>query len=84
MASLPYILLNNKDLLKDPKYYIKSDNTKYESSPSMRLSMDKPEDLSAILKMNNIEVASLVPKIQFWKVITEPNTGKIVDEIYIP
>ena len=84
MASLPYILLNNKDLLKDPKYYIKSDNTKYESAPSTRLSMDKQEDLSAMLKMNNIEAASLVPKIQFWKVITEPNTGKIVDEIYIP
>ena len=62
MASLPYILLNNKDLLKDPKYYIKSDNTKYESAPSTRLSMDKQEDLSAMLKMNNIEAASLVPK----------------------
>ena len=84
MASLPYILLNNKDLLKDPKYYIKSDNTQYETGPSQRMSMDKQEDLAAILKMNNIEVASLVPKIQFWKVITEPNTGKIIDEIYIP
>jgi hypothetical protein len=84
MGSLPYILLNGKKLIKKPKYYIKSDNTQYETGPSQRLSTDKQEDLAAILKMNNIEVASLVPKIQFWKVITEPNTGKIIDEIYIP
>jgi hypothetical protein len=84
MGSLPYILLNSNKLIKEPKYYIKSDNTQYETGPSQRLATDKQEDLAAILKMNNIEVASLVPKIQFWKVITEPNTGKIIDEIYIP
>ncbi len=84
MASLPYILLNNKKLLKDPEFYIKTDNSRYETSPATRMSKDTEEDLAAILKINNIEIASLVPKIQFWKIITEPNTGKIIDEIYIP
>lgn len=84
MGSLPYILLNGEKLIKKPKYYIKTKNTDYETGPSQRLATDKQEDLAAILKMNNIEAASLVPKIQFWKVITEPNTGKIIDEIYIP
>jgi hypothetical protein len=84
MGSLPYILLNGKKLIKKPKYYIRTRNTDYETGPSQRLARDKQEDLAAILKMNNIEAASLVPKIQFWKVITEPNTGKITDEIYIP
>ena len=88
MSSLPYILLNwsgDGDVPKlSWKHFITADNTRYEQGPPQRLLKDKQEDLSAILKMNNMEIASLIPKIQFWKVITEPNTGEIIDEIYIP
>ena len=82
MASLPYLLINCPPL--DTSHYIVSDNTRYETGPAQRLEQDKQEDLAAILKMNNIEIASLTPKIQFWKVITDPQTGKIIDEVYIP
>ncbi len=47
--------------------------------------MDAPktEDLAAILKVNNIDLASVVPKIEFYK-IYEDAAGNIEKEIYIP
>jgi hypothetical protein len=84
MGSLPYLLLNNRKYMdKEPKFYIRSNGATYTSSPPQRLDHHEPEDLTAILKMNNIDAASLVPKIQFWKVYTD-DKGKIKNEVYIP
>tara|TARA_R100000426_G_scaffold87087_1_gene70288 strand:- start:2201 stop:4231 length:2031 start_codon:yes stop_codon:yes gene_type:complete len=84
MASLPYIFLDNKKHLDlPPSFYIRSDNTRYSKNPPNRVDLPKEEDISAILQVNNIDMASLVPKVQFWKVYTD-DKGKITKEVYIP
>ena len=84
MASLPYIFLDKKKHLENPpSFYIRTDNTRYSKNPPNRVDIPKQEDISALLEVNNIDLASLVPKIQFWKVYTDDNE-KITKEVYIP
>lgn len=85
MAGLPYILLNSKQYFAEhPKHYIRTISTEYSQSPPERMEMIDQSDLSALLKINNIEISTLIPKIQFFKVYTDKNTGKISREVYIP
>ena len=44
--------------------------------------MPTDNDLLHILKVNNIDLASVVPKIEFYKIVRDKN-GKKVKEIYI-
>jgi hypothetical protein len=82
MAGLPFILLKAKQDFKDPpSHYIMSSDTNHTSSPPSR--MDMSRDLLALLKVNNIDIASLVPKIEFYKVVRSSD-GKIKDTIFIP
>lgn len=84
MAALPFILLNSKShFKKPPKFYIRSTDTSQVSSPASRSDMPVEKDLSALLKVNNIDLASLVPKIEFYKIVKD-SSGKIIKEIYIP
>ena len=82
MAGLPFILLKAKQDFKDaPKHYIMSSDTSQTSSPPSR--MDVSKDLLTLLKVNNIDIASLVPKIEFYKVVRD-SSGKVKDTIFIP
>lgn len=83
MACLPFILVNSKALFDStvPRHYIRSSNTEYTESPAMRLDMPEEQDLRSILKLNNIDLASVVPKIEFYKIYRNESGTK---EVYIP
>tara|TARA_A100001515_G_scaffold64881_2_gene51385 strand:+ start:2025 stop:4172 length:2148 start_codon:yes stop_codon:yes gene_type:complete len=84
MAALPFLLLNAKQHFKNPPTkYIMSSGTEEISSPPSRLDMPESEDLLKLLKIDNIDLANLVPKIEFYKIIRSPD-GKIKEEIFIP
>lgn len=84
MAGLPFILLNAKQHFKDPpSKYIMSSGAEDISPPPTRLDMPEGEDLLKLLKINNIDLANLVPKIEFYKIIRNA-AGQIEDEIFIP
>ncbi len=87
MAALPYILLdynnNDKNTIRDvPSHYLKSKESFESENPIERTKKIDSDSLAKILRLNNIEVSSLVPKIQFWKVYQNKD-GKF-KEIYIP
>lgn len=85
MAALPFILLNAKEYFKKPpNFYIRTDNTSFISTPALRCDMPREKDLASLLKINNIDLASIVPKVEFFKIVKEQKTGKIKKEIYIP
>jgi len=84
MAGLPFILLKAKQDFKDPpRYYMMSSDTSQTTSPPSRLDAKLGEDLLTLLKVNNIDIASLVPKIEFYKIVRD-SSGKIKDTIFIP
>ena len=84
MAGLPFILLDSKQYFKDPPTkYIMSSGTELISPPPTRLNMPDSEDLLKLLKIDNIDLANLVPKVEFYKIVRNA-AGKIEDEIYIP
>ena len=84
MGALPLLLLKDKSLFDSPpKFYLRSKDTSQTLSPPQRLDMPTDNDLLHILKVNNIDLASVVPKIEFYKIVRDKN-GKKVKEIYIP
>lgn len=84
MSSLPHLLLvADEHFTEPPKYYIKTTSAEKIMSPIQDLTKVNQEQLRMILEATNLEMSSLVPKIQLWKIYYD-DSGKIKDEIYIP
>lgn len=84
MGALPLLLLKDKSLFDSPpKFYLRSRDTSQTLSPPQRMNMPTDNDLLHILKINNIDLASIVPKIEFYKIVRD-KSGKKVKEIFIP
>ena len=87
MSALPDLLQHAGDYFSEnsdkPKYYIVTTDSDVIDSPVQKLGRLSPDDLATILEATPLEMASLVPKIQLWKVYYD-ETGAITDEIYIP
>jgi hypothetical protein len=87
MENLPTIFREDADPYfeqkGEPEYYIISEDANEELSPVERLTKTPTQALKKMLEIDNNEVASLLPKIQLWKAITDDD-GRVIDEIYIP
>lgn len=84
LASLPKILKDSNEYFSvPPTRYIRTTEVDTNLSPTQKLTKLEKQEMRRILEMTNIELGSLVPKIQLWKIYTNEN-GQIVDEIYMP
>ena len=84
MALLPEILKKADEEMKpSPLYYMRTNQSDADTSPIQRLTKRKNKEFQKILELNNIEIASLVPKIQLWKIYVNDNQ-EITKQIYIP
>lgn len=84
MASLPKILKDSEEYFSaPPTRYIRTTEVDTNLSPAEKLTKIEKQEMRTILEMTNIELGSLVPKIQLWKIYTNED-GQIIDEIYIP
>ena len=84
MSTLPELLYVANDYFKeDPKYYIRTTDADVSTSPIQKLTKINPEQLAMILEATNLDLASLVPKIQLWKIYYD-DAGNTTDEVYIP
>ena len=84
MACLPFILIEAKARFESsvPRYYIRSADTQHSEPPAVRMDMPEDHDLRSILKVNNIDLASVVPKIEFYKIYRDKSGN--MREVYIP
>lgn len=84
MALLPELLKRaDKEMNPSPLHYMRTTQSDSGANPIQRLTKRKNKEFQKILELNNIEIASLVPKIQLWKVYVNDNQ-EITKEIYIP
>lgn len=84
MASLPKILKDSAEYFKKPPTrYLMTTEVDTFLSPVDRLSKLERQEMKSILEMTNLELGTLVPKIQLWKIYTNDD-GQIIDEIYMP
>ena len=84
LASLPTLLKQDEVFFEQPpKYYIRTTESNEIENPIQKLTKIQKQDMREILQMTNIELGSLVPKIQFWKIYYD-DAGRIVDEIFMP
>ena len=84
LASLPKILKESDKYFKTPPTrYLRTTEVDTNLSPAEKLTKIEKQEMRTILEMTNIELGSIVPKIQLWKIYTNDD-GQITDEIYIP
>ena len=84
LASLPKILKDSNEYFSTPPTrYMRTTEVDTSLSPVQKLTKIQKQEMRTILEMTNIELGSLVPKVQLWKIYTNEE-GRITDEIYIP
>lgn len=84
MALLPSILKSSKaHFKKPPTFYMMTEESNEVSNPIERMTKLSPSTMERMLAVTNIELASLAPKIELYKVFYDQQQN-IVKEIYMP
>ena len=82
MALLPNILQGAKaHFKKSPAFYMMTEETNEVSNPIERMTKLSPSTIERMMSVSNIELASLAPKIELYKVFYDEQQN-IVKEIY--